>query len=117
MRRKIEHRILTMDGRQVAVLAVADFERLDAARRQLGASEAQAHQLRQQLRDARRRLARLEGHVGVESGTSASAGEPGRCRCVDVPQPGGPCNPSGGRRPAAAIGPPLVAPLLDGQAP
>jgi hypothetical protein len=61
MRRKIEHRVVTMDGQSMIVLTVADFERLDAARRQLGASEAQAHQLRQQLKDTRRRVARLEG--------------------------------------------------------
>lgn len=33
MRRKIDHLVMTIDGREVAVLAVADFNRLDACRR------------------------------------------------------------------------------------
>ncbi|MDG9675845.1 hypothetical protein [Micromonospora sp. DH14] len=73
MRRKIDHLVMTIDGREVAVLAVADFLRLDACRRQLGASEAQAHQLRQQLHDARRRLARLEGRLAGTAKHEAQA--------------------------------------------
>ncbi|WP_406070972.1 hypothetical protein [Micromonospora sp. NBC_01638] len=68
---------MTIDGREVAVLAVADFNRLDACRRQLGASEAQAHQLRQQLHDARRRLARLEGRLAGASNLEAPARDSG----------------------------------------
>ncbi|MFG1918208.1 hypothetical protein [Micromonospora sp. NPDC048898] len=97
MRRKTEHRVLTMDGQQVAVLAVADLDRLEAARRQFGASEAQAHQLRQQLRDSQRRVARLEALLAVSARSGAPERASGVCsRCTgEVDDPVGPAVPQG----------------------
>ncbi|WFE53154.1 hypothetical protein [Micromonospora sp. WMMD1155] len=96
MRRKIEHRVLTVDGQQMAVLAVADFQRLETARRQLGASESQAHQLRQQLRDVQRRVARLENLLAVSSRSGVPEREAtGVCaRCTgEADDPVGPAAP------------------------
>ncbi|SCF05053.1 hypothetical protein [Micromonospora chokoriensis] len=97
MRRKTEHRVLTLDGQQVAVLAVADFQRLEAARRQLGASEAQAHQLRQQLRDSQRRVARLEALLALSARSGAPERASGVCaHCAgEVDDPVGAAVPQG----------------------
>ncbi|MGW0218283.1 hypothetical protein ACWDXH_28215 [Micromonospora chokoriensis] len=71
---------MTIDGKQVVLLALVDFYRLDAARRQVGASTAQAIQLRQQLRDARRRLDRLE-RLAASAPSDPSPVDSCSCRC------------------------------------
>ncbi|BCB89281.1 hypothetical protein [Phytohabitans suffuscus] len=60
MGKKIEHRLITVNGREMIVLDPTDFERLDAARRQIGARQASIAWLRQQLEAANTRLAELE---------------------------------------------------------
>ncbi|GLW35640.1 hypothetical protein [Actinoplanes regularis] len=59
MRGKIDRRAVVVDGLEMVAGEPADFERLDASRRQAGAHAARAARLHAQLRDAQDRLARI----------------------------------------------------------
>jgi hypothetical protein len=57
---KPDTRTVVVDGHEMIAVRPADFERLDASRRQVGARSARATRLHQQLQDARARLAKIE---------------------------------------------------------
>ncbi|MFK3984408.1 hypothetical protein ACI2K4_29050 [Micromonospora sp. NPDC050397] len=59
MGRKIDRRTVIVDGREMVAIAPADFERLDASRRQVGARVARVVRLRQELHDAHARITRV----------------------------------------------------------
>ncbi|MEU4160494.1 hypothetical protein [Actinoplanes sp. NPDC026670] len=68
MGRKIDKHTVTVDGREMVALQPADYERLDASRRQIGARTARVTRLNQQLRDAQERLAQIEAAI-AEAGS------------------------------------------------
>ncbi|WP_422771471.1 hypothetical protein ACN28C_33480 [Plantactinospora sp. WMMC1484] len=76
MGRKIDKRAVVVDGREMIAVSPADFERLDASRRQVGARAARAMRLHQQLRDAEDRLAHIRAIV--------TANRPADCVCDRV---------------------------------
>ncbi|MDG4785057.1 hypothetical protein O7626_03760 [Micromonospora sp. WMMD1102] len=76
MGRKIDKRAVIVDGREMIAVSPADFERLDASRRQVGARAARAMRLHQQLRDAEDRLAHIRAIV--------TATRPADCVCDRV---------------------------------
>ncbi|GLZ01608.1 hypothetical protein [Actinoplanes sp. NBRC 103695] len=81
---KIDRRTVIVDGREMVAVRPADFERLDASRRQMGARSSRITRLQQQLKDANARLARIEEIM--------TAAGPDDCRCeqVSVVVSGGP---------------------------
>ncbi|BFU47820.1 hypothetical protein [Krasilnikovia sp. MM14-A1004] len=76
MGRKIDTHAVTVDGDEMVAVRPADFARLDASRRQVGARTARADRLHQQLRDAHTRLAQIEAIL-------AGAGE-AECVCESI---------------------------------
>jgi hypothetical protein len=76
MGRRIDTRTVVVDGREMIAVRPADFDRLDASRRQVGARSARATRMHQQLQDARARLARVEA-ILAEAGSA-------ECVCEQV---------------------------------
>jgi hypothetical protein len=76
MGRRIDRHTVVVDGREMIAVRPADFDRLDASRRQVGARSARATRMHQQLQEARARLARVEAIL-------AEAG-PAECVCEQI---------------------------------
>ncbi|MFY1652924.1 hypothetical protein ACN27J_18795 [Solwaraspora sp. WMMB762] len=76
MGRKIDKRAVIVDGREMIAVSPADFNRLDASRRQVGARVARTVRVHQQLRDAQTRLAQIQAML--------NASEPTECVCDRV---------------------------------
>lgn len=72
MGRRIERRTVIIDGHEMIALRPADFDRLDASRRQVGARGARLTRLHQELHEAKTRLAQIE----------AAYAEAGATHCV-----------------------------------
>ncbi|MEU3456848.1 hypothetical protein ABZ671_25085 [Micromonospora sp. NPDC006766] len=60
MGQKIDRVAVVVDGSEWVAVRPEDFERLDASRRQVGATAARATRLQHEVRLARARLARIE---------------------------------------------------------
>ncbi|GAA2220983.1 hypothetical protein ACFY2R_26280 [Micromonospora olivasterospora] len=60
MGRKIDRIAVVVDGSDWVAIRPEDFDRLDASRRQVGASAARATRLEHEVRQTRARLARIE---------------------------------------------------------
>jgi hypothetical protein len=76
MGRKITRRTVVIDGHEMVAVRPADFERLDASRRQVGARMARVVRIQQQLQDAQGRLNRIRDIV--------DQADPAECVCERV---------------------------------
>jgi hypothetical protein len=74
MGKRIEHQRMTVDGREMVMLDLAEFERLDASRRQIGPRQASIAWLRQQLDAANTRIADLENQLAEQRHHDAVSG-------------------------------------------
>ncbi|MFI6132769.1 hypothetical protein [Micromonospora sp. NPDC051141] len=73
MGQKIDRVTFVVDGSEWTAMRPEDFERLDASRRQVGATAARANRLEHELRQTRARLARIEAIV--------AEADPTHCMC------------------------------------
>ncbi|MFI2663521.1 hypothetical protein [Micromonospora carbonacea] len=71
MGNKIDRVAVLVDGSEWVAIRPEDFERLDACRRQVGATAARATRLEHEVRQARARLARIEAIVAEADPTDS----------------------------------------------